>query len=240
MGKTVDGERLSDIVRFSDVGEVAALLARMSQHFRAACEWIRANARRTTESVALHHLLWSAANYLEIAANGVETHVSVFALATRNLYELRLRIEHLTADPANLGRWQAEAATDKIQVLEGILGIQGGRDGAPRAILTDEIARLRALLDRHGMHELKRITSTASIAQQLRRDDEHQALFKLLSKLVHPSSYLVNDYQNAASPEIRQILQVHCQLYAWELFNRTCEALAVPDAVRSFKGSDGA
>jgi hypothetical protein len=228
-------ERLTDRVRIADQEQVTATLRSRETHFRGVCEWIGANVERTAEAAILHRILWGAANYLHIAAENVDDHASILALATRNLYELRLRVEYMIADTEKFIEWQAEAATDKIEVLEGILELRAG-DGSEsqRAILTAEIARIRGALDRHHFSELLRIPSSGTIAKALGRTDEHRSLFKLLSKLVHPSSYLINDYANAASEEVYTILQVHVQVYAWDLFSRSCDLLEIPEEVRKF------
>ena len=67
---------------------------------------------------------------------------------------------------------------------------------------------------------------------QIGLSDEHKNLYKLFSKVVHPSSYLVNDYKNAASIETRMILQTRAQLYAWDTFSRVCEYFNVPGELR--------
>jgi len=45
---------------------------------------------------------------------------------------------------------------------------------------------------------------------------------------------MVNVYLNAASAEVSIILQIHLQLYAWDLFSHICDALSVPETVRTF------
>ena len=228
-------EHLNDHIIIGNTNKVVAILKRMELHFRRVGKWIPNHIERTAKAVILHRLLWAAANYLHIASENVDGHVSALALATRNLYELRLRTEYMIAFPANFSTWQAEVATDKIELLEGILGIQkNGENPEKHAVLKEEIVKIRQLLNKHSLKELKSIPSTASIAKELDKKDEHKSLFKLFSKLVHPSSLLVNDYDNFATQEAYQILQVHCQLYAWDIFTRTCNALAVPEDVRSF------
>jgi|GEM_PF-1149056 len=228
-------KRLSEHIIIGNTDQVVSILKRMQSHFRGVCEWIPTHIERTAQAVIFHHLLRATANYLMIASANVNGHVSVLAVATRSLYELRLRTEYMINFPEHFSTWQAEAATDKIQLLEGIVGIQTDCEYTnEHAILIEEIKRIRELLKKYGFEELTTIPSTASIAKKLGKEDEHRSLFKLLSKLVHPSSYLVNDYENAASQEVYQVLQVKCQLYAWDIFTRTCDALAVPEDVRSF------
>jgi hypothetical protein len=218
-----------------DINEVEGLLRRTESHFRNTCHWIVNNVERDAKAVIFHRILCACTNYIKIAADNLNGHASVLGLATRNIYELRLRVEHMITCPQELDSWQSEAATDKIQLMEAILGIQATPATDPRRqILTNEIDRLRNLLRKHGLTELTRLPSIASIAGTLGREEEHRSLFKLFSKLVHPSSYLVNDYENAASDETFLILQSHVQLYSWELFTRISDALHVPEDVRHF------
>jgi hypothetical protein len=236
----VTDEFLSDRLVSGNVEQVSALLMRMAVHFRKVCEWIAANSERTPKSLSLHNLMRATAEYLQMASEGFGKHISIVALATRNIYELRLRTEHLLSSREALDTWQAEGATDKIQVLEGILGLDTKqRSGSQRQVLTNEISRIRYILKKHKLEELKCIPGTFSIAKALDKGDEHKNLFKLFSKLVHPSSYLVNDSANAASPEVRSILQTHCQLYAWDLFSRICDAVGVPEDIRFFESQSG-
>jgi hypothetical protein len=225
--------RLGDRVDIGDLTKVHKTLAAMHQHFRNTCQWITEHVQRTDRTLALFNLLSATSDYLHVAGHNLQTHASVLALATRSLYELNLRTRHLLASGDNVRFWQAEAPRDKIEVLEGILRLQtGGETEHERAILRDEIDRLKGLAAKYKLPPLERIPSTAAIAESVGRSDEHKALFKLFSKIVHPSSYLVNDYRNAASGQVSIILQVHAQLYAWDTFNRICDVFGVPEKLR--------
>jgi hypothetical protein len=227
--------KLSDITRTTDTKHVELTLGKMAIHFRRTCQWIDLNLNRTIESRVLHNLLWGSSNYLKLGSENLNSHISVLGVAVRGLYELQLRTQLVLEIPDEFNKWQAEAGTDKIQMIEGILGISTeGRGDSQRKILTDEIARLRSLLAKHGLQEA-RPQATADIAKKLGKEEEHKSLFKLLSKVVHPTSYLINDYTNAASEEIYYILQIHAQLYAWDSYERTCERLSVPQEVRDFQ-----
>jgi hypothetical protein len=164
--------------------------------------------------------------------------VAVYVVAARSLYELDLRTRHILASPSNMKAWHSEAVEDKIQLLQGILGIDTTKANEEhRAILRGEIDRLKSLRSKHKLPEISHTPTTASIAKTCGVSDEHSALFKMFSKLVHPSSYLVNDYPNAASPQVFAILQIRVQLYGWDLFLRICDALQVPETVRSISNT---
>lgn len=207
-------ERLRDRVVTGDYDSFREMLKGHEETFRTVVAWIAAtNVPRDARSVVLSNLLWAAANYLNISrSNAGDGHISVIALVTRSLYELRLRVEYIIREPQELDMWQAEAAVDQIQVLEGILKIDRTTTSEEQCrTLRTEITRLRALLRKHGMKEPKHLSSSFEIAKKLGRANEHQSLFKLYSKLVHPSSYLVNNYAQAGSRETVQILEIHLQ-----------------------------
>jgi hypothetical protein len=125
--------------------------------------------------------------------------------------------------------------TDKIQVLEGLLELDTVNDmNTQRATLRAEVERLTALREKYKLPSVKKPLDAGVIANDLGLSGEHKALFKLITKLVHPSSYLINDYSNAASSEVRAILQVHAQMYAWDTFSRICDVASVPKAFREF------
>lgn len=225
--------RLRDRVEFGDLAMVRSVLMAMHQHFANVCRWIALHVQRGDRSLVLFNLLSATSDYLYVAALNLQTHTSVLALAARSLYELNLRARHVLASDDNIYLWQAEAVRDKIEVLEGILLFQTvGTAEDERAILRAEINRLKGLAAKYKLPQVERIPSTAQIAASVGQSNHHKALFKLFSKIVHPSSYLVNDYKNAASGNVPTILQIMVQLYAWDTFNRICDALRVPGGLR--------
>ncbi len=117
-------------------------------------------------------------------------------------------------------------------MLEGILLLSTESENInEQLILKIEIERLNNLTTKYGMPVIKQPASTGNIAKTVGLEDEHKALFKMFSKLVHPSSYLVNDYNSAASVENQKTLQIHAQLYAHDSIERICKVLAVPSEV---------
>lgn len=226
---------LAERLRMGTVAEVHRMFLAMHQHFGTVCGWITRHVERTERSLVLFNFLSASANYVHMAAHSLETHVSVLALATRSLYELNLRSRHALESDDNMRLWLAEAAMDQIQLFDGMLRLARTGDAAEQcAILRSEIDRLKELVNKHKLPILERVPSTASIAESVGQTEEHRALFKLFSKLVHPSSYLVNSYSFAESQEVRVILQVHAQLYALDTLSRICDALSVPEDRRSF------
>lgn len=228
--------KLGDIVSIGTNKDVGHNLKHMEGAFLSICNWIRSNSPRNERNVTLFNLLASSAQYLGVASTSLESHVSILALATRSLYEINLRTRSVILSEENMRQWHSEAVTDKIQILEGLEGLlelETVNDmTTQRAILRAEVERLSALPEKYKLPTVKKPLDAGVIANDLGLSREHKSLFKLITKLVHPSSYLTNDYGNAASSETKSILQIHAQLYAWDTFSRICDVVPVPKAFR--------
>jgi len=191
--------------------------------------WIEKNIDRNENRVILNNLLASTSDYLEVAKSSLNSHISILALSTRSIYEINVRLRTVIENNDELGKWQSEAVTDKVQTLEGILLLANSSENInEQNFLKNEIKRLEGLLGKYSLPTVKQPASTGNLAKTVGLEKEHKALFKLYSKLVHPSSYLVNDYDNAASIENQKTLQIHAQLYAHDTISRVCDELCLP------------
>lgn len=229
-------KKLGDIVCIGTNKDVGHNLKQMEGEFLSICDWIRSNSPRNERNVTLFNLLASSAQYLGVASASLESHVSILALATRSLYEINLRTRSVILSEENMRQWHSEAVTDKIQVLEGLLELDTVNDmTTQRATLRAEVERLTAIREKYKLPTVNKPLDAGVIANDLGLSREHKSLFKLITKLVHPSSHLTNDYSNAASSETKSILQIHAQLYAWDTFSRICDAVPVPKAFHELR-----
>lgn len=148
---------------------------------------------------------------------------------------MNLRTRHVLESDENLRRWTAEAAIGNIDILEGLLQLPRANTESTERELRAEINRLKSLLTKHELPKIARPPSVAALARSAGLESEHRALFQLFSKLVHPSSYLINRADEPYSDITRNILVIHLQLYAGDLLERIRGALNVPDEVVDWK-----
>lgn len=222
-------KRLRDYVIESNQIELKKNVEKIIKNSRFIIRWIDANVSRTEKRVTLVNLLSSTSDYLELMKCSLDSHISVLALCTRSVYEINIRIRSLIEHQDEMAKWQSEAVTDKVQTLEGVLSLAKDSENInEQNILKSEIERLKGLVQKYGFPVVKQPISTGNLANKVGQEDEHKALFKLYSKLVHPSSYLVNDYGGASSVENQKTLQIHAQRYAHDTVSRVCEQLSVP------------
>ncbi len=224
--------RLGDKVKVGSREECADAMKGTMRALQEAGRWISTHVTRTDKSVALVNLLEATAKYLNSATLNINGHISIVALCTRNIYEANLQVRDLLRTPSGLQRWLGEAVTDKIDLLEGILSLESASNTSKeRQIVQTEIERLQLLRDKYSLPSAKP-SPAGTIARDVGLSEEHKALFKLFSKLVHPSSFLINDFSSAESSEHYSILQIHAQLYAWDTFLRACGDASMPDEIR--------
>ncbi|NRA22577.1 MAG: hypothetical protein HRU05_19060 [Oceanospirillaceae bacterium] len=222
-------KRLKDYVVEGNQLDLKKKLDKAIKKSRYINRWIEKNLRRDEKRVVLSNLLLSTADYLEVTKSSLNLHVSVLALSTRSLYEINVRLRTVIEDELELGNWQSESVIDKVQTLEGLLLLSDpSENNSGQVILRQEIERLKGLISKYRLPTIKQPTSTGKLVKLVGLESEHKALYKLYSKLVHPSSYLVNDYGNASAIENQKILQIHAQLYAHDTISRVCEELGVP------------
>lgn len=225
-------KKLTDHVVEGSQVELKRYLDKIIQEIARINVWAAENIDRTERQVLLCNFLSSISLYLEVAKNSLNSHISVLALATRSIYEINIRLRLVIKSEEEQKKWASEAVTDKIQVLEGILLLSNKAENiAEQSILNNEIERLRNLIVKHNLPTIKYPDATGNIAKIVGFENEHKGLFKLYSKLVHPSSYLVNSYNNAASIENQKILQIHAQLYAHDSIELISNVFNIPNEI---------
>lgn len=174
---------------------------------------------KTDTSVqAIPALLHAASRACSLATvAGLDTPIEVTALSARNVFELWLRLIHTTSSEPNHQMWRDEALTDQLQVLEGILTLEG--DQSKKDVVRGEIDRVKRHGIARGLNSGVRPRMAGDLAQEIGEDveREYRAFYKMYSKLVHPSSWAVN-WPNASTSEMyRFALCVNGQAYGWRI-----------------------
>lgn len=229
-------KKVKDYIKSSSQLERKRGIDKTIYKFRHVIRWYEKNRPRTEKSVALLNLLLSVADYLEVANDSFEKHISVLALAARNLYELMLRISSLTGRHNELENWMSEAITDSIQAIkcgledDGSTEKEAGLLVSAKNELGQEIKRLELLRKKHGLPEVKNSMPAGNLAGKVGMQWEHKSLFKLYSKLLHPSSMLVNN-KDYCTELFFPIIEVYLQIHALQSYKMICDELELPEKV---------
>ena len=223
-------KKLKDYVTMGSQGDRKKGIDKVIYKCRHIKRWYEKNKERTEKSVILLNLLDSVADYLEVANDSFGKHISILAMATRNQYELSLRITSLIQDEKEIDKWQSESITDIIQAMEGCLRVAAGEKTEATALIQGEIDSFELLKKRWALPLIKNSMGSGNLAGKVGMQEEHLAFFKLYSKLVHPSSLVVNK-KDYCTDMFFPILEMNLQTNALISINMVCEALQIPSKV---------
>ena len=197
-------------------------------------DWAVSNAISTPRSHVIPPLLHAASKAVSLASlNAPDPPVEVLALSARNVFELYLRLRHCLAADANCQVWLAEAVADQIQIYEGILGMDGPE--SDKTVLRQEIDRLRQGAVAKELQLSQKLLLTKTLAREVALEAEYSAFYKLYSKLVHPSSFVVNfPPATVEAPMYRSMLILNVQIYGHLILDDLAATVGLPaDTIRS-------
>lgn len=203
----------------------------MSDMAKMLCEvrgWIECNTLNADDRFVYSNLLSASADNLNIFAEGTNGHISIPALATRNLFEIYIQTIDISRSPAQMHRWKGESITDDIEVLERFISSEYVRPGEEeKKALNTRIRKLKS--DRK---ELGFSSNTpepiVEIAKRVKQKAEYATLYKHYSKLIHPTSYLVNNYEAASTKKGLILLQIFALRYAVKTFAIIFKVVGMP------------
>lgn len=212
--------RLKEFVSYADENALKCKLVAQRAQISDTASWITNNKKRTAEDLIMYNLLMAAVENYEIAITNISGPIQIISLCTRNIYELYLRCRYLQVDSAHFQEWETEACNDKIQILEGFLQLDNADSVANnknRLLITTERDRLKQVCETHK-RKIRSQKNISQIARELGKCVEYKALFKFCSKLIHPTSYLLNSRPDDTQHlDWRNILLIHLQLWAGDL-----------------------
>ena len=218
-------KRLRDIVKFGDLSEINNILKSKISLIDKHLEFIRTNLERTERNLVLYNLLAKTKLYLYCLMKSLNEPTEQLGFITRSLFELNLITRYVLIKEENLKRFVRQAGIDRIQILEGSLELREDSSKENAKILEDEINKIKGLIQKYNLASLKSLPSFREIARITELEKEYKALYKLFSKYVHPSSYIIaGSPKEIHSNEVRNIFLIHAQLYAGDTFQRIKEA----------------
>jgi hypothetical protein len=220
-------ERIRDLVVLAkSIDVVSAHLTTISTAITNSAQWVKEHLARDERNLALLNILVAPSDCIDLCTRNLSGSLALQAFCTRTVFELDLRLRHVLLSEANLKTWIAEAAKDRLELLEGMIAL--GETGDSKVqVLRGEQKRIEAIIAKHQLRQARPL-AVATLAQEVGLEEERKSLFKLFSKLVHPSSYLVNSGNIMSDTQMRHVLLLHFQLYLLDLVKRVTDELGVP------------
>jgi len=219
---------LKDHVRIGSMDDVSNRLNSISEAVKKNAEWVLTNCERNEENVVLYNLLAAFLPYLNLMQMHLSGPIPLLGFCTRSAYELNVQTRRVLSSSADLQEWLGEAAGDQIEAIEALVSLSASDDPSRQA-LQEEVKRIKAIKTKHGFDSSNnKSESVFNIAKKVGLECEHRALYKLLSKITHPTSCLVNSGYLMNDEQTRNVMFIHAQIYVLDTLCRISDRLGVP------------
>ena len=137
------------------------------------------------------------------------------AISARNLFECYLLIAYIISDPSKGKEFLSQKAFEELEINEGFLALKTANTSETSIkLIRNRMDYIKELMKKNEFTPSRHWT-VSYLAQQTNNKVEYEAFFKLYSKYVHPSSWIVNSLNNEYDNQVfRNIFLLQGQLYA--------------------------
>lgn len=136
------------------------------------------------------------------------------AISARNLFECYLLTAYIIDDPSRAKEFISQKVFDELEINEGFLSLTTTKTSvATIKMIKDRKDDINKLMENFGLIPSKHWT-VSHLAQQTNNKLEYGAFFKLYSKYVHPSSWIMNSHNyEYDNPVFRNIFFSQGQIF---------------------------
>lgn len=156
--------------------------------------------------------------------------VMELSVCVRNLFELTVISDYLSRSSANRIRFEGECALDTLEVMDSLRRIDE-RDPNNEANLIVQ-AKQRELEDKIAFLGLtgKRPRDTRLIARDIGREDDFSEIYKVYSKMSHPSAWAILGGRDVSTEweSLSLYLMLRANGYAAECFQHLFLTISTP------------
>jgi len=163
-----------------------------------------------------------AALQLRMVIDFYDYPLECIAWVSRNLFEMNLIVEYSLKYPEKAKEFGLQKGSDEKEILERILSLQGNNELLNTKPLEERIKHISKMLIKHGKENPKHF-HVKTMATAVGMEEEYTAFFKLYSKYVHPSAWLIFSSENEKSNETyKNTFLIQAQFYSSRIL-KICE-----------------
>lgn len=189
-------------------------------NLRALLSLLNDKAARLNEKEGIDYVLVSLralTNYTSLLFERLALYqqgpIEFCAISARNLFECYLLVAFILSHPSKAKEFIGQKASEELEINEGFLSLTKAGEKTIKPI-QDRMAYIKDLMKEHKIPITKH-WSVSYLAEQTNNEVEYKAFFKLYSKYVHPSSWILNSYASEYdNPVFRNIFLLQGQHYA--------------------------
>jgi hypothetical protein len=158
--------------------------------------------------------------------------LTLVSINTRNIFELYLILLHIYDNPENQMKWMGQMSTDHRDVINGFCELFD-RSPVETKILQDSLSELESLFKKTDMIA-GRGFNIRELAENQQLLPDYLAIYKLCSKLAHPTSYKVNGRDAISFANQNQAILKHAAGYFANRFRLKLEEILSPESINEY------
>lgn len=207
--------RFGDKVQFGDLEQLKANLNQIVDQLSEASSTINISDGNDYLNFAIKTLISYSAKQVDQLSKNIDAPIDLLAWKARNLFECYLLCKYITIDNSKAKELVKQKAVDELQIYEGLLELHhSGVDPSVKKPIEDRMSHIRSTLKKYKLKESQHWT-VGFLATKVNERNDYQAFFKLYSKYVHPSSWLImGDESEYDTPTFSNVFILKAQNYA--------------------------
>lgn len=224
--------RIRDKVLFKTERDVIKHIQKIEKRYTKAIAWLQGtyNIAQKKETEILKNILISTQGYTKYIENGAYKDIQLLALGVRSVLENLARARFIMQSDENLDRWLSEVITDQKTIIKGFLSLSEQSSTNIKSLET-ELTRLDSLCDKYNFPVVKQPQQVKAMTDAVGLVEDYESIYKLTSKLIHPSSLYINSSSTLDNQEYHNILVICGQLYLISMLNEICKKLNAPSVI---------
>lgn len=163
--------------------------------------------------------LRAIANYTGILFDRLISHqdfpIDYIAILSRNLFECYLLTAYIINDSSKAEEFISQKAYEELEINEGFLSITSTNTSETIIkSIQDRMDYIKNIMKKHELNPSKN-WNVNYLAKQTNNELEYKVFFKLYSKYVHPSSWIMNSHKHEYdNPIFKNIFILQGQHYS--------------------------
>lgn len=206
--------KFEDFTRTGTTEEIKENLFRLQQELKICASKVSIDGDNDYTGIALRNLIHFSSTLLERLIKYLEDSIEMNAWIARNLFECYLISVYITSEPERAKEFLLQKANDELEIFEGILTLNKFANTKTNANpIRERMDFINNTLDEYNLIARSHWT-VGMLAKKTGNKEEYDAFFKLYSKYVHPSSWLINAQVNDSdNPVLRNVFLLQSQFY---------------------------
>jgi hypothetical protein len=207
-------KKFKDIVELGTDSDVAGNLIKCSTQLRLQSAAIPISVDDDFVGLVAQRILLYVSTEAEAASALLHKDIKLFAWRTRNIFEGFLLLKFTLSSQKNAEVFCAQRISDEKMILEGLLSFFPELSGDDVTFLKDRVAKCKAVLQKYNFEKVSpwRIDK---LAENVGMKDDYAAFYKLYSKYVHPSSWIImTDADEYDNHHYWEVFILNAQLYS--------------------------